>query len=176
MLYNFFKSYKIKKYPELKTVENLDLEKYLGRWFELARFPVIFEKGLVACEANYSLNQDGTIRVQNTGRKGTVDGKLQVAAGKAKPAGCNSKLNVWFYVPIAAPYWVIDIDEDYQWALVGDPARDFLWILCRTPTMDEELFQKIVAKGEAEGFDMTKLQRTPQKLDGDAQKIVEATK
>ena len=143
--------------PPLKTVAKLDLNRYLGKWHEIARFDHRFERGCVASTAEYALLPDGRISVKNTCRK--EDGKesdITGVAWVADPAE-PAKLRVRFFWPFSAAYWVIALDEEYQWAVVGHPSRDYLWILSRTPTMEEELYQRILALITAQHYDVTRL-------------------
>lgn len=148
----------------LEVVESVDLERYLGRCYEIASYPMFFQKGCTATTADYSLRDDGLIKVVNRCRKGSLDGKLKEAKGRAKVVDTttNAKLKVSFFGPFWGPYWVIDLDPDYRWAVVGGPSRKYLWILSRTPQMDEALFDDIVGRLPAKGYDPTKLHRTLQ--------------
>ena len=103
------------------TVGNLDIEKYLGRWYEIARFPHSFEKNLAGVTATYSLRKDGKIRVVNQGYKGTLNGKLSRAEGKAKIPDPSdpSRLKVSFFLFFYGDYFVLELDEEYRWAMIG---------------------------------------------------------
>ena len=150
---------------ELKTVQYVDLERYLGKWYEIAKYPVVFEKNLVAVTATYSIRDDGKIKVTNAGRKKTLDGKEKISVGKAWVVDkrTNAKLKVQFFWPFSGDYWIIELGKDYEYAVVGHPKRTYLWILCRTPKMDENLYQKILKKIEAHGYDLSRVEKTPQK-------------
>lgn len=145
--------------PPLKTVAKIDLNRYLGKWHEIARFDARFQRGCVGSTAEYALLPDGRISVKNTCHKETTDGELKEATGiawiddPAEPA----KLRVRFFWPFSAAYWVIALDDDYRWAVVGHPSRDYLWILSRTPTMEEELYQKILALITEQRYDVGRL-------------------
>jgi apolipoprotein D and lipocalin family protein len=150
--------------PPLEVVEYVDLERYLGTWYEIASYPAWFAKECTATTAEYSLLSDGKIRVINRCRKGNLDGQEKVADGKAEVIDTvtNAKLKVWFFWPFKGNYWIIDLDEDYQWAVVGEPSRKYLWILSRTPSMDGVLYEEIVARVVQQGYDPSRLQRTEQ--------------
>ncbi|MHC4819086.1 MAG: lipocalin family protein [Planctomycetota bacterium] len=149
----------------LVSVPDLDLDRYLGTWYEIAKYPVSFEKGLVGVTAQYSMREDGKVRVDNAGYKGSFEGKRKTATGKAwvpdpeRPA----ELKVSFFWLFAAKYWVIAIDPEYRWSIVGEPGRRYLWILSRTPVMDEALYRKLVAKVRELGYDPDRLEKMPQK-------------
>lgn len=148
----------------LTTVQSVDLERYTGRWFEIARLPNGFEEGCVGVTATYSRNPDGTIKVVNRCRKGTLDGPEDVAEGVATVVDTrtNAKLSVTFFWPFAGDYWVLDLDPNYAWALVGEPSGRYLWILSRTPTITREERAKLVAKLEGMGYRTQALYWTPQ--------------
>ncbi len=152
-------------HPPLAVVENVEIDRYLGRWYEIASFPQRFQRGCVATTADYSLREDGRIKVENACRKETFDGELSQIEGVAwvtDPEDSTAKLEVQFFWPFAGDYWVIDLDPDYRHAVVGHPSREYLWILSRTPTMDPERYERVLARIEAKGFDLEKLNRTPQ--------------
>ena len=148
----------------VRTVDKVDLGRYMGKWFEIAAFPQRFEKGCHCTTAEYEMTDKGYVRVINTCRKGGPDGKVSRAKGKAfivKGSG-NAKLKVQFFWPFRGNYWIIDLAEDYTYAVVGDPSRKYLWILSRTPAMDPALYDEIVRRTEAQGFDATKLVKADQ--------------
>lgn len=148
----------------LEVVESVDLERYLGRWYEIASYPMYFQRGCTATTADYSLRDDGLIKVINSCRKGSLDGKLKQAKGRAKvvDTATNAKLKVSFFGPFWGDYWIIDLDPDYQWAVVGGPKRKYLWILSRTPRMDDALYDEIVSRLPAKGYDPKGLNQTLQ--------------
>jgi len=141
------------------TVESVDLKRYLGTWYEIARFPHSFEKGLVGVTANYSFRKDGKIRVLNQGYKGTLDGKFSRAEGKAKvPDPKNtSRLKVSFFLFFYGDYYVLELDEDYQWAMIGSSSPNYFWILSRTPQMDPEVYQMLLDNAKKRGYDLGSL-------------------
>lgn len=157
---NAFSMGKTRDLPKLETVSHVDLNRYLGKWYEVARFTLSFEKNCVGATANYSLREDGSINVINTCFKGTLAGKLKTAHGHAKVVDkeTGSKLKVSFFGPFYAPYWIIDLGENYEYAVVGSPNRDTLWILSRTPALDPAVLKSILERAELKGFDTAKLE------------------
>jgi len=150
------------KLPPLSTVPSVDLKRYLGTWYEIASYPQWFQKGCVAVKAEYSLRDDGAIRVINSCRTETFDGELRLAKGKAwvVDTQSNAKLKVRFFWPFSGDYWIIDLGADYEYAVVGAPGRDYLWILSRTPAMSTAVLDGILARLEAQGYDTSKLAPT----------------
>ncbi len=148
----------------LKTVGHVDLGRYLGTWYEIARFPQSFQEGCVASTATYTLRSDGLIDVLNTCRNETLDGDERNALGLARVVDVetNAKLQVTFFLFFWGDYWIIDLADDYSWAVVGHPSRDYLWILCRTPQMDEGVYSGILERLEAVGYETDRLYVTPQ--------------
>jgi apolipoprotein D and lipocalin family protein len=146
-------------------IKNFDLNRYLGKWYEIARFPHSFEKGLVGCTANYALLPDGKVKVENAGYKNTLDGEYSTALGKAKFASDRTEghLKVSFFLFFYADYFVMDLDPGYQWALIGSKADKYLWILARSPLMDDVTYNKILDKARSLGYDLTPLYKVPQK-------------
>ena len=146
------------------TVDNLEIEKYLGKWYEIARFPHSFEKNLVGVTATYSLRKDGKIRVVNQGYKGTLEGKLSRAEGKAKitDPGDPSRLKVSFFLFFYGDYFVMELDEDYSWAMIGSSSPNYFWILSRTPQMEEEVYHKLLDNARGRGYDLDKLIKVDQ--------------
>lgn len=150
--------------PRLETVEHVELPKYLGTWYEIARYPQSFQEGCVASTATYELREDGEISVVNRCRKDTLDGEQDSAEGRARVVdpGTNAKLEVTFFWPFWGDYWIIDLDEDYQWAVVGHPSRDYLWILSRTPRMDDATYAAILERLQKQGYPLDRLLKTLQ--------------
>ena len=150
--------------PPLQTVAKVDLSRYLGSWYEIASFPQRFQRGCTATTATYTLRADGDIDVLNRCRKGSIDGEEKAARGRARVVdrATNAKLEVSFFRPFWGDYWIIDLSDDYAYAVVGHPGRDYLWILARTPTMAEATYQSIVARLQAGGYETSRLVRTQQ--------------
>lgn len=151
----------------LPVVDTLDLTRYVGAWHEIARYPNYFERMCARdVTADYTANADGTIRVVNACRKD--DGSMTRAVGVARVVTPPAKLQVRFaadwlaWLPFVwADYWVIDLADDYSYAVVGEPGRGYLWILARGPQMSDGVYARIVAKLPALGFDPAKLVRNP---------------
>lgn len=150
--------------PPLQTVAHVDLSRYLGTWYEIANFPQSFQRGCTATTATYTLRADGDIDVLNRCRKGSVDGEEKSALGRARVVdrATNAKLEVSFFRPFWGDYWIIDLSDDYSYAVVGHPGRDYLWILARTPTMAEATYQSLVTRLTAQGYETSRLVRTLQ--------------
>ena len=151
--------------PELETVEHVDIGRYMGTWFEIAKLPQRFEKGLVGITATYSMLPNGKVRVLNKGYKGDFNGNTKTAEGRAMVVDTktNAKLKVSFFWPFTGNYWILELGEDYEYAVVGDESRKYLWILSRTPQMDEATYNNLLKRVQAKGFDVSKLEKTPQK-------------
>ena len=149
-----------------KTVKNLNIERYLGTWYEIARFNHRFERGLQGVTATYSMRKDGKIKVVNSGFKGSINGPKSESVGKAKipNPNDNSKLKVSFFWFFYGDYFVLELDKDYKWAVVGSSSDHYLWILSRTPQMDTTLYHDILAKLNARGYDTSKLIKVEQKI------------
>ena len=144
---------------DFTTVKELDINRYLGTWYEIARYDNSFERGLVGVTANYSLRNDGKIRVINRGYKNSLEGKLSQAKGKAKIPDKDypGKLKVSFFLFFYADYFVLELDPNYRWALVSSSSDKYLWILSRTPEMDKKDLDFILKKAKEHGFDTSKL-------------------
>ncbi len=147
------------------TVKELDLNRYLGTWYEIARFPHSFEKNLVGVTATYSLREDGKIKVLNQGYKNTLDGELSVAEGKAKIPDKSQpgKLKVSFFWIFYGDYHVLELDENYQYVMLGSSSDKYFWILCRTPQMDSATYEMLLEKARKRGYNLDKLYKVPQK-------------
>lgn len=150
--------------PPLPTVDRVDLSRYIGTWYEIASYPQRFQAGCVATRAVYTLRDDGRIGVYNECRKETLDGPLKSVEGQARvvDAVTNARLEVSFFRPFWGDYWIIDLDPDYRWAVVGHPGRNYLWILSRTRTLDEAVYRRIVECLPIIGYDPGRLKRTLQ--------------
>ena len=132
----------------------LDLNRYLGEWYEIARFDHSFERGVEQAKANYTLKDDGTIEVVNSGIK---NGKPKTAVGKGKKTDTPALLRVSFFGPFYADYRVMLIDKGYSHALVGSGSADYLWILSRTPELSETAKSELLAEARRRGYDTDKL-------------------
>jgi apolipoprotein D and lipocalin family protein len=151
----------VPEWPPLQTVDHVDLSRYVGTWYEIARYPHRFQKGCVASRADYALRDDGRIDVLNQCRKDGFGGPLKTVSGTARvvDAVTNAKLEVTFFWPFWGSYWIIDLDPDYRWAIVGHPSRDYLWILSRTPDLDVATYQALIARLPAKGYAPERLLR-----------------
>lgn len=151
----------------LQAIAALDLPRYMGRWHELARYPNRFQRQCTgATTADYSLLPEGVVQVVN--RCGLADGRIDEAVGRARPVGDagTARLQVRFapawlaWLPqVWGDYWVVDLDPGYQVSIVSEPQREFLWVLSRTPEVDEATWQRIDARLRALGFDPSRLLR-----------------
>lgn len=147
----------------LATVSHVELPRYLGRWYEIARYPNRFEK---QCDrdatATYALREDGRISVLNACTR--HDGSRDEAKGWAKVSdqATNAKLKVTFFWPFFGDYWILDLGPNYEYAVVGEPQRKYLWILSREPHMSEPQYREITSKLDAKGYDPNKLMRVTQ--------------
>ncbi len=150
--------------PAFVPVGGFSLEKYLGTWYEIARMPVSFEKDLVNVTATYGLRKDGKVSVINQGYKNSKQGKKKVANGNAKFAGNPDVgyLRVSFFWPFFADYIVVALDSNYHYALVAGNSHNYLWILSRTPKLDQTILDGLFAKAKELGFDVQKLIMVPQ--------------
>jgi apolipoprotein D and lipocalin family protein len=150
------------EYNKLEVVPHVELEKYLGKWFEIAHLPARFQEGCTDTTATYTLSKDGNISVLNECRR---NGKVKLANGKAKVVDKNSgaKLKVTFFWPFYGDYWIIDLGKDYDYAVVGTPNRKYLWILSRTPQMADKLFSQLLESAKSKGSDVSKLIKTSHK-------------
>ncbi len=155
-----------KKKP-LQVVPSVDLRRYAGKWYEIARLPNRFQKSCAGdVSATYSLRDDGKVAVLNACRE--ASGKMKSATGKAKVVDrkTNAKLKVtfvksFFFWPFGGDYWVIELGRDYEYAVIAS-GHDYLWILSRTPQMDEQFYRQVVERIAAQGFDAGRLMKTLQ--------------
>jgi apolipoprotein D and lipocalin family protein len=149
--------------PSLRTVAKVDLERYLGLWYEIARYPHRFQEGCTGSRATYTRLPDGRIRVENACRDARDGGAERRATGVAWVAPgdpSNAKLLVQFFWPFRGEYWIIELDPDYRFAVVGHPSRDYLWILSRTPRMDEGVYRELLRRIATHGYDLTRIRLT----------------
>ncbi|MGE5481198.1 MAG: lipocalin family protein [Chloroflexota bacterium] len=153
-----------KRTPPPKTAPYVDIERYLGKWYELARTPNWFQRNCICSTAEYSLREDGRIGVLNSCRKGSPTGKIKQVKGWAEVADeeTNSKLKVKLKMPFKADYWILDVAEDYSWAIVGDPCRKRLWILSRVKDLEEEKLDGLIETAALKGYDVSHIIRSIQ--------------
>ena len=155
---------------QLKTIPSLDVPRYLGTWYEIAKFPNWFQrKCLSNTKAVYSVRSDGNLKVLNSCK--TADESISEAEGTARQIGLKDspKLEVRFapawlsFLPMVwGDYWVIDLDPQYQVAAVSDPRREYLWILSRTPQLEKKTYDELLQRLQAQQFDLRKLELTTQ--------------
>lgn len=141
----------------------VELERYLGRWYEQARYEAGFQVGCEAVTADYSLRDDGLIRVVNSCREGAVDGRLRTAEAKAKivEGSRNAKLKVSFFGPFyVGDYWVLDHAHDYSWSIVGEPSGRYLWLLTREARPSAAQGQALRQRAQELGYDLSLLRET----------------
>ena len=150
------------KYTD-QTVALVELPRYMGKWYAIASLPAWFQKNCFCVTAKYSLEKDH-VKVVNACRKGAPDGPLKVSTAKAfvVPHTGNSQLKVQFFWPFKGDYWIIALDDDYRYAIVGHPCKKYLWILSRTPAMDEKTYDMLVETARSKGYDVEKIERIPQ--------------
>jgi len=150
---------------DTSVVPGVDLQRYAGVWYEIARFPHSFEKDLVGVTATYTVGEDGRIWVLNQGYRGSFEGRIRKTRARATipdPRRPGS-LKVFFFLFIGAEYNIMMLDDDYQYALVGSSTPNFLWILSRTPHMDSDIYGMLVAEAQRRGYDVNRLQLVPQR-------------
>ncbi|MBW1789254.1 MAG: lipocalin family protein [Deltaproteobacteria bacterium] len=149
-----------------QTVESVELGQYMGRWYVIASLPVCFQKNCYCVTAEYSMQKD-YVAVINTCRKGSSDGPLKVSAGKAfvVPDTGNAQLKVQFFWPFKGDYWIIALDEGYEYAMVGHPRKKYLRIMSRDPSMEEETYAALIDTAREKGYDVGRLKRIPQDCD-----------
>lgn len=152
----------------MEVVKGVELQRYMGRWYEIASCPSRFQpKNGINTRATYTLNADGTVNVLNEtwtdGKRGYIEG----SAYKADPSSDEAKLKVKFYVPpflpiipVVGDYWILFLDQDYTHALIGEPSRKSLWILCRENHLDEDIYNQLLEKATEQGYDVKKLHKT----------------
>jgi apolipoprotein D and lipocalin family protein len=156
-------------YAPLATVDDVDLERYQGTWYEIARLPMWFQRGCVRSQARYTLRDDGSVDVINSCT--TAENEVETARGRAtvvEPQS-NAKLELvfdnWFsrLFPdlTKGQYWIIALAPDYSSAMVGHPNREYLWILARSPQLEEKRYKALVSRAKELGFDIEELIRRP---------------
>jgi apolipoprotein D and lipocalin family protein len=146
------------------VVPFVDVNRYAGLWYEIARYPNTFQEGCVGSRATYTVREDGKITVLNECYDRTFQGELRSVRGTARVSDreTNAKLKVSFFWPFSGDYWIIDLGDSYEYAVVGHPKRKYVWILGRTKKMDPETYRKILARLREQGYDTSRLILTPQ--------------
>jgi len=148
----------------IQTVKSVDLQKYSGKWYEIAAYPQRFQKNCYGTTALYTVCEKGYVIVENSCHKDSLTGKTSSIKGKAFVVtnSGNAKLKVQFFWPFVGKYWIIDLAEDYSFAVVSHPNKNYLWILSRTPKMSPEVYDQITTRLSENGFDFGRLKKTPQ--------------
>jgi apolipoprotein D and lipocalin family protein len=148
------------KNEPLTVVSHVDLQRYLGKWFEISHLPFKFEDGCTQITATYGLTKNGAISVLNQCVK---NGKAKQSRGKAKIVDKTSgaKLKVTFFWPFYGDYWILKLGENYDYSVVGTPNRRYLWILCRKPQMEQKLYSEILEFVKSKGFLIEKIIKNP---------------
>lgn len=148
----------------VQAVSSVDLNKYAGKWYEIASYPQPFQKGCHCTTADYTLSEKGYVIVENRCNRDSLSGKQSYIKGKAfvvKNSG-NAKLKVQFFWPFTGKYWIVDLADDYSYAVVSNPNKKYLWILSRTSKLNDIAYRQILDRLQSKGFDLTKLKRTEQ--------------
>lgn len=158
-------------------VDTLDLAKYSGVWYEIARTPFFFERNCYCSTAKYTLNQDGTVGVENSCNWKSPNGEFNIAEGTATPVDdvkgtvttghLKVKLGWWG----SSSYLVLDVDDDYQYALVGSPDREHMWVLSRTPSLDDKIYYTLIDDAREQGYHVAKIIKTYQGPDCSTEEI-----
>lgn len=153
--------------PPLETVEQVDLNRYMGQWYEIAKLPNRFEKGLVCVTANYQLREDGKVTVTNKGHLENNTTEIKTAEGVAvlPDKTIPGRLKVSFFRPFYGNYCIIALDSNYQYSLVGDPSRDYLWILSRTRSLEPETYNELIEIAKTKGFNINAIIKTEQECE-----------
>ena len=150
--------------PEMKTVEYVDLERFMGSWYVIANIPTFLEKGAHNAVETYELDDDGSIKTTFTFRKGGFDGEQKEfnPRGFVTDETSNALWGMRFVWPIKADYRIVYLDDNYSQTIVGRQKRDFVWIMARTPTLSDTDFEMLMQRSAALGYDVTKIKRVPQ--------------
>ena len=155
--------------PPLEAVASVDVSRYMGLWYEIARYPTSFQKDCEGTTAEYTLREDGRVDVLNTCRFGTEDGEPRSAEAVARVMDGSNGARIFVnFAPVPLPagrgnYWIIHLDADYTRAVVGEPSGRFLWYLSRTPSVTPEVRAELDAAAVAAGYDLGLLKETEQK-------------
>jgi apolipoprotein D and lipocalin family protein len=149
----------------MKTVDYVDLERFMGDWYVIANIPTFLEKGAYNAVENYALNDDGTIATTFTFRDGAFDGeqKEYTPRGFIRDTGTNASWGMRFVWPIKADYRIVYLDDDYSMTIIGRQKRDFVWIMARQPEISETDYARLLDIVESLEYDMSKVQRVPQR-------------
>lgn len=143
---------------DTRTVKQLDIHRYMGRWYEIARFDHPFERGMERYVADYRLMPDGSVEVKNSGYR---NGKHRVSLGRAITTPREGELKVTFFL-FPAPYKVMELGDEYEWSIVGSSSPKYLWILSRTPTLPDSVQFDLLERCRSRGYDTEELIFVPQ--------------
>ena len=151
--------------PEMKTVDYVDLERFMGDWYVIANIPTFLEKGAHNAVETYALNDDGTIATTFVFRDGSFDGeeKTYTPKGFIREDGSNALWGMRFIWPIKADYRIVYLDDDYTHTVIARQKRDFVWIMARTPEISDEDYEKLIEFVASIGYDVSKIERVPQR-------------
>lgn len=161
--------------PPIKTVEQVNLNQFMGDWYVIACIPTFIEKDVHNGIESYSLETDGTIKTTFTFRKGSVDGehKSYHPTGFVVPNTGNAIWGMQFIWPIKAEYRIVHLDNDYQTTIIARNARDYVWLMSRSPQMSDTKYNSFVAQIKGMGYDINKLVKIPQEWDSHLKKDAE---
>ncbi|MCQ2110397.1 MAG: lipocalin family protein [Bacteroidaceae bacterium] len=160
LLFSFKSAIKTDAVNNTPTATRVDLDRYLGKWYEIARYDHAFEKGMTHCTAQYSLKTNGKIKFRNNGIK---NGKYRESEGIAKTTAVNGRLRVSFFRPFYSDYRILMLAPDYSYVLVGGASSRYLWILSRTPELPQETIADLLWEARGRGYDTSKLVWVSQK-------------
>ena len=151
--------------PDLRPVDYVDLERFMGDWYVIANIPTFLEKGAHNAVETYELNDDGTVATTFTFHADSFDGKRKEynPKGFVRDDGSNAIWGMRFIWPIKADYRIVYLTPDYSQTVIGRNKRDFVWVMARTPTIPDEDYEAIVEAIESFGYDVSKLQKVPQR-------------
>ncbi len=161
----FFLASCASKGPEMKTVDHVDLERFMGSWYVIANIPTFLEKGAHNAIETYELNADGSIATTFTFLDGGFDGeeKEYNPKGFVNDTSTNATWGMRFIWPIKADYRIVYLDDDYSQTVIARQKRDFIWIMARTPTIPDDDYDRLVAMAKSIGYDVSKIKKVPQK-------------
>lgn len=148
----------------METVDYVDLDRFMGRWYVIANIPTFLEKDAYNAVESYELDEDGSIKTTFTFRKGGFDGEQKEfnPRGFIKDETSNALWGMRFVWPIKADYRIVYLNEDYSQTIIGRQKRDFVWIMARTPSISEEDYAMLIERSEQLGYDTSKIQKVPQ--------------
>lgn len=160
-------------HPPLPLAANVDLERFMGDWHVIANIPTLIERDAYGAVESYRLADDGTVETTFTFRKGGFDGDLKTYTprGFVVPGTGNAVWGMQFVWPVKADYRIVWLDDDYSQVVIGREARDYVWIMARTPTIADADYERIVAFVAQQGYDVSKVRRVPQRENGAAEGV-----